>query len=68
MQQYQKTNKSFRYILVYVNCFSKLIDAVALKSKNQHDVLEGFITIYDRAKYKVKNLQSDNGNKNFFYE
>jgi len=64
MIPYSKVNKSFKYILVVINAFSKFAWAKPLKTKNGRDVTKAMRSILILTK-PPKNLQTDQG-KEFF--
>jgi Integrase core domain/Chromo (CHRromatin Organisation MOdifier) domain len=64
-----KYNDGFKYILVIIDCFSKFVYTVPLKSKNANEVTNAFKEIFDRVKQTPLRMSSDRGkefcNKNF---
>ena len=60
MIPYSKVNKSFKYILVVINAFSKFAWAKPLKTKNGRDVTKAMRSILVTIK-PPKNLQTDQG-------
>lgn len=66
LDQYSSFNRKFKYIMVVIDCFSKMVWAHALKSKNAVEVANGFKSILKSSSpRKPNNLQSDQG-KEFF--
>jgi hypothetical protein len=45
MQQFSKENKGFKYLLTIIDCFSKYLWAVPLKTKNSNNIVEAFKVI-----------------------
>lgn len=64
MDQYAKSNKNFKFILVVLNCFSKYMWARPLKSKSASEVTKAFNDILKNQK-PPKFIQTDQG-KEFF--
>lgn len=63
--QFAKINKGYKYILTIINCFTKLADAIPLKSKTGISVTQAVKLAIDRNNFKIKHLQTDDG-KEFF--
>jgi hypothetical protein len=61
MIPYAKENKQFKYILVVIDCFSKYVWTVPVKSKNAKDVTEAMKNVLLQLKYLPKNMQTDQG-------
>lgn len=61
---YERINKGYRYILVAINCFSKYVWIVPLKTKTSAEVVKSMV---DRIlpEFIPRNIQSDDG-KEFF--
>jgi hypothetical protein len=59
---FMPTDNEYKYILVVVDCYSRLVDAVPLKFKDSADVLAAFQEIYARGPLKQpKRMQVDSG-------
>ena len=65
MIPYAKINEGYRYILVVINVFSKLVWLRPVKRKNAKDVTEAMRDILDNVEIKPKNIQTDMG-KEFY--
>lgn len=65
MKPYSKINKGFKYILTVIDCFTKVANAVPVKSKDGKTVTEGMKVILKRVGKHIKNLQTDDG-KEFY--
>lgn len=67
MIAYSKENKGYKYILVVINCFSKFVWAVPLKTKSGVEVTAAMKKVFEMQ--RPNNLQTDMGkeffNKNF---
>lgn len=63
MIPYAKFNKDYKYILIVINCFSKYVWALPLKSKTGTEVSASMEQIFKQQ--TPKNLQTDMG-KEFF--
>jgi transposase InsO family protein len=63
MIPYSKQNKGYKYILCVINCFTKFVWAIALKSKTAKEVSSAMPKIL--LKRAPKLLQLDNG-KEFY--
>lgn len=61
MRPHSKLNKGYNYILTVINCFTKVADALPLKDKTAHTVVEAMRQIIQRDRNKMKLLQTDNG-------
>lgn len=61
MQNLKKYNKSYNYVLVVIDCFSKYAWAEPLKSKNKQDVTHAFERILIDSNRRPVNLQTDMG-------
>jgi hypothetical protein len=55
-QKYASENKSFRWILLVVDLFSKFIFTEKLKRKNMESVSEGFRSIYEKNKKRIPQM------------
>lgn len=58
---YVKENRSFRYLLTVIDVFTKKVWAAPLKTKTNSEVAKAFEQILNKIKYKIKNVQSDQG-------
>lgn len=65
VQPYSKINRGFRYILTFINCFTKVADAAPLKDKTGKTVAVVMENIIKRGKHKIKHLQTDDGKEYF---
>lgn len=65
MDLYSKQNKNFKYILVVIDCFSKFVRVMALKTKTGTEVSNAFKKILIDSRVTPRNLQTDQG-KEFF--
>lgn len=65
MRPHSKINKGYNYILVVINCFTKVADAVPLKDKKGKTVTEAMKLVIERDKNKMKHLQTDDGKEYF---
>lgn len=63
MKSYAKKNRSFRYILVVIDCYSKYVWTRAVKSKTAVEVVNAMSDIIQEANYTPKNIQSDQGSE-----
>lgn len=54
-------NKSFGYILIAIDVFSKFAAATPIKTKGSKHMLEGFKTLLKQFKFKIQSIQSDAG-------
>lgn len=54
-------NKGFTYILVVIDCFTKYVWVIPLKTKTKQEVVEAFKVIIAKSKRRPKNLQTDMG-------
>lgn len=54
-------NKGFKYILVIIDCFSKFVWAVPLKTKNKIEVFKAFQSVFKQSGRRPRNLQTDMG-------
>lgn len=63
-QDLAKENKGYRYALIVIDCFSKFVWSVPLKSKSADDVTNGMYDIL-QGNRKPKLLQTDHG-KEFY--
>jgi hypothetical protein len=61
MQTYSKTNRGFRYILTIINCFSKVAQAIPLKSKSGVEVAKALKSYFSPRNRRVKLFQTDLG-------
>lgn len=66
---YRRENKGFRYLMTVIDIFTKKAWAAPLKTKSGIEVTKAFEVVLGKIKYKVKNLQTDQGveffNKHF---
>lgn len=65
VQPYSKLNRGYRYILTFINCFTKVADATPLKDKTGKRVAAAVEKIIKRGKHKIKHLQTDDGKEYF---
>lgn len=65
MQPYKRINKGYRYILVVINCFTKVADASPLKDKTGKSVAAAMESLIKRGKHIIKLLQTDDGKEYF---
>lgn len=65
VQPYSRFNKGFRYILTFINCFTKVADAAPLKDKTGKSVAAAMERILKRGEHIVKHLQTDDGKEYF---
>ena len=56
-----KLNKGFKYLLIKIDVFSKLVHVIPLKRKNKEVMLEAFKKLFAEAGTTPKNLYSDRG-------
>ncbi len=61
MIPFSRVNKGYRYILVLINCFSKMAYAQPLKTKTGKEISSVMEKIFQFNKLKFKNLQTDKG-------
>lgn len=54
-------NKGFKFILVVIDCFSKFVWVVPLKTKSKIEVLQAFQSIFKKSDRRPINLQTDMG-------
>lgn len=64
IKKFSQVNNGYKYILVVIDCFSKYAWAVAVKTKNQHEITHAFEEILGYNRVPV-NLQTDLG-KEFY--
>jgi hypothetical protein len=64
MKKNPKLNKNFTYILVVINCFSKMLYTRPLKSKTGTEVAHALDNIFTTAR-PPKNFQTDDGTEFF---
>lgn len=65
VQPYSRINKGYRYILVVINCFTKVADALPLKDKTGKSVSTAMDKIIKRGTHKITHLQTDDGKEYF---
>ena len=69
MKLYENENDGYKYSLNVIDCFSKFVWIVPLRSKSGHDVFNAFNVILNKSKTNPKFLWVDKGsefyNKNF---
>ena len=63
--QYKRQNKGYSFILLLIDCFTKVIYTAPMKSKSQDDCLLAFQSIFDKFDKFPINLVTDKG-KEFF--
>ena len=75
MQKFSANNSGYSYILVVVDCFSKYLWCLPMKSKNGKETAESLRIIFSKMKYPVQTMIFDQGLeylnqqvKNFFSE
>lgn len=61
IQNLRQYNKGFNYILVVIDCFTKFVWTVALKSKKKNEIKNSFKNLFLRLGRKPRNLQTDMG-------
>lgn len=64
MTLYASSNKNFKYILIVIDCFSKYLWGIPIKSKSGPEVTKAFELVLKTGRCP-KNLQTDQG-KEFF--
>ena len=64
MRPYSRVNKNYNYILTVINCFSKYVWAIPLKSKTEKEVAKAFESILSKIT-PPRNLHTDKG-KEFY--
>lgn len=57
----KKENNDYRYLLTYINCFTREAQAIPIKTKSSKDVIPAFGKILKRVKHRVRKIQSDDG-------
>lgn len=65
IEKYSKLNKGYRFILILINCFSKMVYAIPIKRKTAADVTKAMRTLVDVNKLRFKHLQTDDGTEYF---
>jgi hypothetical protein len=65
MKPFSKLNKGFKYILTFINCFTKVADAEPLSNKTGKSVAEAMERVILRNRHSIKHLQTDNGKEYF---
>lgn len=65
VQPYSKINRGYRYILTFINCFTKFAAATPLKDKTGKIVAAAVENIIKGGKHKIKHLQTDDGKEYF---
>lgn len=58
---YSRINKGYKYILTFINCFTKVADAEPLPNKTGKTVTEAMERVIKRNKNSIKHLQTDEG-------
>src|SRR3990167_9683983 len=61
MIAYSKHNDNYQYILTVIDCLSKFLWALPLKTKSPNDVKQAFDTIFKTSKHIPRKLQTDAG-------
>lgn len=61
MVKYSRENKSHKYILSVIDCFSKFAWAFPLKNKKPEGIIESFNQIFKESGRKPERLQVDEG-------
>ena len=64
-QSYFRVNKGYRYILLLIDCFTKMVYVAPIKRKNKNDTAQAFEKIFSNFDEFPVNLVTDNG-KEFF--
>jgi len=65
MRPHSKINKGYNYILVVINCFTKVADALPLKDKTALTVVKAMEQIILNDEHRMKLLQTDDGKEYF---
>lgn len=65
IQQFKKSNRGYRYILIAIDVFSKMAYAQPLKDKTAKSTTEAMEIIFNQVGQRIRNLQTDDG-KEFF--
>ena len=63
--QYKRQNKGYSFILLLIDCFTKVIYTAPMKTKNQDDCVMAFQSIFDDFDKFPINLVTDKG-KEFY--
>ena len=61
IQNISKYNDNYRYLVTFIDVFSKLAWVIPIKNKQARCVLEPFKMIIEISSRKPNNLQSDKG-------
>lgn len=61
MQQFQKENRGYRYILIVIDVFSKKAYAQPLKDKTAKSVTNSMEIIFKQINHRIRNLHTDFG-------
>jgi hypothetical protein len=65
MKPHSRINKGYKYILTFIDCFTKVAHAIPLKNKNGLTIVEAMKKLIQSIGKRIKNLQTDDG-KEFF--
>lgn len=65
ISNFHKVNKSNKFILIIIDCFSKYLFVRPLKTKSAEEVTKAMSSIFEQTKRVPRNLQTDEG-KEFF--
>jgi hypothetical protein len=67
MQEFSEINNGFKYLLTVIDCFSKYLWSIPLKSKHSNSIINAFKIVFNER--KPEKLQTDKGrefdNQNF---
>ena len=61
MQQFSRVNSGFNYILVVIDCFSKFLWCIPLRTKTAKDTGSGLRSIFNSMKFPVQTIIFDQG-------
>ena len=64
MSKWSKANRHFKFILVVMDCFSKMLACEPIKQKSGRNVAAAFHSIFSRLGYYPLRLQVDKGELN----
>lgn len=65
MQNFKRTNRGYRYILIAIDVFSKMAYAEPVKNKTAQMVSQAMETIFNRVGRPIRNLHTDDGTEFF---
>lgn len=60
MKNFKNINKGYKFILVVIDCFSKFVWCIPVKTKTKTEIYNAMNTIFKNNRFP-KNLQTDNG-------